>query len=63
MFKIETEGANHTRAFTAAAIKPQAQIPTLKIAKCIAMTAMDIFCNKELFETMNREFKNSIKKV
>eukprot|EP00794_Sanderia_malayensis_P018905 gene18905-20808_t len=61
MFKIPTEGANHTRAFTEAAIKPESQEPTLNMAKCIAMTAIDIICNKDLLTKINEEFLQDLR--
>ena len=57
MFKIPTNGAIHTKAFTEAAIKPEAQEPTIQIAKCIAMTVIDVLCDKELLNSMNEDFK------
>ena len=56
MFKIPTEGPNHTKAFTDASIKPEAQEPTIKIAKCIAMTAIDVLYDKKLLDQMYKDF-------
>jgi len=56
MFKIPTKGPNHTKAFTEAAIKPEAQEPTIKIAKCIAMTAIDVLHDKKLLDEIYKGF-------
>eukprot|EP00112_Aurelia_sp_Birch-Aquarium-sp1_P026595 Seg954.5 transcript_id=Seg954.5/GoldUCD/mRNA.D3Y31 product="Peptidase M20 domain-containing protein 2" protein_id=Seg954.5/GoldUCD/D3Y31 len=57
MFKIPNEGSIHTQAFAAAAIKPGAQGPTVRIAKCLAMTAIDVLCDKTLLEKANEDFR------
>ena len=62
MFKIPTEGPNHTKEFTNASIKPEAQGPTIKIAKCLAMTAIDVLCDKKLVEEMYDDFNKWSKK-
>lgn len=56
MFKIPTMGPNHTKEFADAAIKPESQEPTIKIAKCIAMTAIDVLCDKQLLDEIYRDF-------
>ena len=59
MFKIPTAGANHTASFNEAAIKPEAQNPTIKIAKCMAMTAIDVLCDRQILDAVNQDFQNN----
>jgi metal-dependent amidase/aminoacylase/carboxypeptidase family protein len=58
MFAIPvTEGAgNHTPGFTACAATPQAHEATLRAAKALALTALDLYTNPALREAAREEF-------
>ncbi|XP_065291315.1 xaa-Arg dipeptidase-like isoform X1 [Dermacentor albipictus] len=56
MFAIRTEGANHTAAFAQGANSPEAQPPTLRVAKIMALTALDLFTDPTLVSQVKREF-------
>lgn len=56
VFRIPTEGANHTHAFTKATGSQEAQLPTLNSAKSMAMTAIDLICNPKLLVDINETF-------
>ena len=49
--------ANHTYAFTKAAISQKAQPSTLNSAKCMAMTVIDLICNPKLLKDVKENFK------
>ena len=57
IFRIPTEGANHTYAFTKAAVSQKAQPSTLNSAKCMAMTVIDLICNPKLLKDVKENFK------
>ena len=57
LFRITTEGANHTDAFTKAAGSSENQLPTLNSAKSMAMTVVDILCNPKLLVDVKEKFK------
>jgi len=59
LFKIKTEGANHTHKFTDAAGHADNQLPTMNSAKAMAMTAIDVICNPRLMNDIRRDFLNS----
>lgn len=59
LYKISTEGTNHTHQFNEASGKQENQLPTLNSAKSIAMTAVDVFCNSELLIKIKEEFTES----
>lgn len=47
---------NHTRGFTAVANAADSQPPTLRVAKILALTALDLLCDAELLREAKREF-------
>lgn len=50
VYSIATTAGNHTHEFTAATGSEIAQPPTLRAAKCMAMTTLEVLCNPELLE-------------
>ena len=60
VYKIKSGGINHNHEFTKAAGHQDSQPPTLASAKSMAMTAIDVACDKELFEKIKESFKKSI---
>lgn len=56
-FAIPTEAANHTAPFTAAAATEEAHRATLRAAKALAMTALDIYLGSGVLERAQREFE------
>ena len=58
LFRIKTDGPNHTYEFTNAAIHSDNQVPTLNAAKSMAMTAIDVICNPELMNDIRDNFLN-----
>lgn len=56
VFAIPTEGINHTPAFAQGANSPQAQPPTLRAAKIMALTALDLLRNPALVSEVKAEF-------
>ena len=63
LYKIQAEETNHNHKFTEAAGHQDSQLPTLNSAKSMAMTAIDVVCDKELFEKVVQSFKESISQV
>ena len=63
IYRIPTEGGNHNPIFAEAAGHQDSQPPTLASAKSMAMTAIDVACDKELFEKIKNSFKKSIAQV
>ena len=59
-YKIKSEAINHNPKFAEAAGHQDSQPPTLASAKSMAMTAIDVACDKELFEKIKDSFKKSI---
>ncbi|KAK3087249.1 hypothetical protein FSP39_003574 [Pinctada imbricata] len=59
-FDIGTTASNHSKDFTVAAGKDFAQVNTLKIAKALAMTALDIYTQSELLTKIQEEFKRNV---
>ncbi|MCE7747096.1 MAG: M20 family metallopeptidase [Candidatus Heimdallarchaeota archaeon] len=55
----KTEINGHSTDFAKAAISEYGQNQMLNAAKALAMTAIDVFTNKELVEKMNLEFKET----
>lgn len=55
-FAIPTDAVNHTPGFTASAATPQAHEATLRAAKALAMTAVDLFCNPEVLAAAKADF-------
>ncbi|XP_075555090.1 peptidase M20 domain-containing protein 2-like [Dermacentor variabilis] len=48
--------ANHTRGFAAVANTADSQAPTLRVAKVLALTALDLLADAELLREAKREF-------
>lgn len=61
LFRIKTEGANHTHEFTKATGCEENQLPTLNSAKSMAMTAVDVVYSPEIITNMKKEFDEFIK--
>ena len=60
LFKINTEGANHTREFTKASGCSTNQVATLNSAKGLAMTVVDVICGgNELMERIRKDFSTA----
>lgn len=57
VFAIQTKGKNHTLGFAEAANAREAQAPTLRVAKMLALTALDLFTNPGLLMEVKREFQ------
>ena len=58
-FKIESRSNPHTIGFSEAAIKDVNQLPTICVAKSLAMTAIDVILNKKNLEAIKEEFKTN----
>lgn len=58
LYKIKTEGINHTHHFTKAVGLDENQLPTLNSGKSMAMTAIDVVCNPELIVRIKADFEN-----
>lgn len=56
-FHIGTMVSNHSAAFTVAAGDIKAQGYTLNIAKALAMTAIDIYTDKQLLQQVKTDFQ------
>ncbi|XP_077522866.1 xaa-Arg dipeptidase-like isoform X2 [Amblyomma americanum] len=56
MFGIRTDGMNHTPAFAEASNSAEAQAPTLRAAKTLALTALDLFTDPALVSQAKAEF-------
>lgn len=59
LYKIKTEGINHTHKFTEATGSEESQVPTLNSAKAMAMTAIDVVYNLEIMDLVKNDFENS----
>ncbi|KAH7983065.1 hypothetical protein HPB52_008964 [Rhipicephalus sanguineus] len=57
VFLIPASSGNHTRAFAEAANSPDAQPPTLRAAKLLALTALDVLADPALLADVQREFR------
>jgi hypothetical protein len=57
-YNIGTDCGLHTLGFAEAAKTMQAHKATIRAAKCMALTAMDVLTDPELYQAMNREFKD-----
>ncbi|XP_051816926.1 xaa-Arg dipeptidase-like isoform X1 [Acanthochromis polyacanthus] len=55
-FYIGSNALNHTEEYTVAAGDDKAQFFTLRTAKALAMTALDVLLRPELFRKMKQEF-------
>ncbi|NP_001406369.1 xaa-Arg dipeptidase isoform 1 [Mus musculus] len=56
-FYIGTDALNHTEQYTEAAGSQAAQLYTLRTAKALAMTALDVIFKPALLEGVRKEFK------
>ncbi|KAH9368027.1 hypothetical protein HPB48_022293 [Haemaphysalis longicornis] len=56
IFAIPAADGNHTLAFAVGANAPEAQPPTLRAAKILALTALDLFTDPALLSEVTREF-------
>ena len=59
LYSIGTSVPNHSHAFTAAAITEAAHEKTLIASKAMAMTAIDVLCNKDLIDKVRNDFIKS----
>lgn len=57
MYAIPTKAFNHTREFTIDSGKESSQVPTLRQAKAMAMTAIDLFENPQLLSQIRQDFE------
>lgn len=57
VFAIPAKDKNHTLGFAEGANAPEAQAPTLRVAKMLALTALDLFTNPGLLSEVKREFE------
>ncbi|XP_039993458.1 peptidase M20 domain-containing protein 2-like [Xiphias gladius] len=55
-FYIHTDAFNHTEEYTEAAGAEKAQLYTLRIAKTLAMTAVDVVCCPDLLRQVREDF-------
>ncbi|XP_066214986.1 xaa-Arg dipeptidase [Saccopteryx leptura] len=56
-FYIGSNALNHTEQYTEAAGSQEAQFYTLRVAKALAMTALDVIFKPELLERIREDFK------
>nr|XP_057947011.1 peptidase M20 domain-containing protein 2-like [Doryrhamphus excisus] len=56
IFSILTTAYNHTEAFAKAAGSEEAQMYTLRVAKALAMTAVDVLCSPHLLRQVKDDF-------
>uniref|UniRef100_A0A8C6RXZ7 Xaa-Arg dipeptidase n=2 Tax=Nannospalax galili TaxID=1026970 RepID=A0A8C6RXZ7_NANGA len=59
-FYIGTDALNHTEQYTEAAGSQEAQFYTLRTAKALAMTALDIIFKPELLKRVREDFKTKL---
>ncbi|XP_053501825.1 peptidase M20 domain-containing protein 2-like isoform X2 [Ictalurus furcatus] len=58
-FYIGSEALNHTREYTAASGANEAQFYTLRTAKALAMTALDVIFSPGVLDKVKKEFKEA----
>lgn len=56
-FDIGTDAANHTVEFAAAAATEEAHKKTIRAARCLAMTAADVFEDEDIYNKAVAYFK------
>ncbi|KAM7375940.1 hypothetical protein PAMP_005700 [Pampus punctatissimus] len=56
-FHIGTDAFNHTEEYTEAAGAEKAQLYTLRTAKALAMTAVDVVCSPDLLMKVKEDFR------
>ncbi|XP_036768094.2 xaa-Arg dipeptidase isoform X3 [Manis pentadactyla] len=61
-FYIGSNALNHTEQYTEAAGSQEAQFYTLRTAKALAMTALDVIFKPELLERIREDFKLQLQK-
>lgn len=61
-FYIGTDALNHTEEYTVASGDEKAQFYTLRAAKALAMTALDVLLCPDVLHTVKEEFKDRLKK-
>lgn len=59
-YNIGTTASNHSKEFTAVAGSEQAHKCTMDVAKALAMTVLELYCNPHLVEEVKADFKRSI---
>ena len=59
LFKINADVPNHNAGFTKSTFAVENQPPTLNSAKSIAMTAIDVVCEKGLLDMINENFEKN----
>nr|KAF6462291.1 hypothetical protein HJG59_011327 [Molossus molossus] len=59
-FYIGSDALNHTEEYTEAAGSQEAQFYTLRTAKALAMTALDVIFKPELLERIREDFKSKL---
>ncbi|XP_068608245.1 peptidase M20 domain-containing protein 2-like [Brachionichthys hirsutus] len=57
LFYIGTDALNHTEEYTKAAGAEKAQLFTLRVAKALAMTAVDVVCCPALLKQVKEDFR------
>ena len=60
-YDIDTKVANHTAEFTQAAATNAAHERTLQQAKTMAMVALDVLCNNDLWQAVKKDFGSTAK--
>ncbi|KAF7669233.1 hypothetical protein LDENG_00220880, partial [Lucifuga dentata] len=59
-FYIGSDAVNHSEEYTQAAGAEKAQCYTLRVAKALAMTAVDVLCCPDLLKKVREDF-NQVK--
>ncbi|ESO84063.1 hypothetical protein LOTGIDRAFT_211007 [Lottia gigantea] len=62
-YSIGGKAANHTRDFATESGSPTAQSYTLKQAKVLALTALDVYTNPDLLPKIKQEFQTDLKNL
>lgn len=57
LYKIATKGVNHTPEFNTAANDAVNQLPTLNVARSLAMTAIDVICQPDILAKVLADFE------
>ncbi|XP_061823921.2 peptidase M20 domain-containing protein 2-like [Nerophis lumbriciformis] len=60
IFSIATDAFNHTEAFAEAAGSEDTQMYTLRVAKALAMTAVDVLCSPCLLRQVRDDFAQAV---
>ncbi|CAJ0914478.1 4966_t:CDS:2, partial [Entrophospora sp. SA101] len=59
-YNIGTQAKLHTEEFANAAKSLDAHISTIRAAKCLSLTAIDVFVDDNLYKAAFREFKSTL---